>query len=273
MEALSIDVGVSILIILVTLIVAFLANRFILRQIRRVSEDTEHDPTNYKFLRHLVLAAIYLVGFGLAIASIPSLRAVASSMLAGAGILAVAVGFAAQHALGNIISGVFIVLFKPFKINDRLALQNYVGIVEDITLRHTVIRDFENKRIIIPNTVISDEIIVNADFAEERICKWIEIPVSYESDLDLAKSIIAEEILNHPLHIDHRSPDEVAQGSPEAVVRLIALQDSGMLLRGWAWSLDAATSFQMSCDLLESIKKRFDQEGIAIPYPHLKLVK
>jgi len=71
-------------------------------------------------------------------------------MLAGAGILAVAVGFASQAALSNIISGVFVVIFKPFRVGDRLKINELTGVVEDITLRHTVIRDLENKRIIIP---------------------------------------------------------------------------------------------------------------------------
>jgi len=101
----------------------------------------------------------------------PNLRALASSFLAGAGILAVAVGFASQHALGNIISGVFIVIFKPFRVTDRVKLRELTGVVEDITLRHTIIRDFENKRIIIPNFLISEEIIVNSNFEDDRICK------------------------------------------------------------------------------------------------------
>ena len=58
---------------------------------------------------------------------------------------------------------------------------NYAGMVEDITLRHTVIRDFENKRIIIPNSVISSEIVVNPDFAEDKVCKYIEVGVSYDT--------------------------------------------------------------------------------------------
>lgn len=267
----SIYVVYPIVIIVVTILLAFIANRTMLKIIDRGSRDINNDPTNYKFLRHLILALIYVVGFSLAIYSVPSLRTIARSMLAGAGILAVAVGFASQHALSNIISGMFIVVFKPFRINDRLSLRTYQGVVEDITLRHTVIRDFQNQRIIIPNAVISDEILVNADFAEERICKWIDVGISYSSDIDAAKSYMADEVNKHPLHIDPRSAEELEKGVPETMVRVVSLGESSVNLRAWAWAKDAATSFEMSCDLYESIKKRFDMEGIEIPFPHRTL--
>jgi len=232
----------------------------------------QNDPTNYKFLKHLILALIYIIGISLSIYIVPSLKALASSLLAGAGILAVTVGFASQHALSNVISGVFIVMFKPFKVNDRLSVRTFQGTVEDITLRHTVIRDFENRRIVIPNSVISDEIIVNSDFAEERICKWIEIGITYDSDIDLAKSIMRDEVMKHPLHVDPRTPEDIEMGEPEVQVKVLKLEDSAVLLRAWAWAIDTSEGFKMSCDLLESIKKRFDKEGVEIAFPHRTVI-
>lgn len=266
------NIGIFIGTIIATIVVAFLVNRFFLRLIRRSTEVMNNDPTNYQFLRHAISALVYIVGFGIAIYTMPSLRALANSLLAGAGILAVAIGFAAQHALGNIISGVFIVMFKPFRINDRLRIKTFTGIVEDITLRHTVIRDFENNRILIPNTVISDEVIVNSDFAKDKICKWIDLNIGYDSDLDLAKKIVAEEILKHPLHLDPRTHEEIEKGEPEVPVRVLNLGEYSVQIRAWAWAKDAASGFLLSCDVLEGIKKRFDAEGVEIPYPHRTLV-
>ncbi len=267
------NIGLFIAIIVITVILAFLANRFFLRLIRRSTTVMKNDPTNYLFLRHAITALIYIVGISIAIYSMPNLRTLANSLLAGAGILAVAVGFASQHALSNIISGVFIVIFKPFRVNDRLNVNTMNGIVEDITLRHTVIRDFENRRILIPNAVISNEVIVNADFAEDKICKWIEINISFDSNIDQAKSIIEDEILQHPLHIDPRTAEQIAEGAPEVPVRVIALREYAVQLRGWAWAKDSADGFVLSCDVLESIKKRFDREGVEIPYPHRTLLQ
>lgn len=266
-------IGTFIGIILLTIITAFLVNRFFKRLIEKSSEDLQNDPTNYQFLRHAFTGVIYMVGLGIAIYTIPNLRTFASSLLAGAGILAVAVGFASQHALSNIISGVFIVVFKPFRVNDRIHIREMAGVIEDITLRHVVIRDFQNRRIIIPNSIISDEVITNSDFADTKICQWIEIGISYDSDIDKAKDIIRQEIGAHSLFIDNRSEEQIEKGDHPVTVRVISLGDSSVNLRGWAWAKDPPDAFLMQCELLESIKKRFDKEDIEIPFPHRTIVE
>ena len=265
-------IGIGIGIIALTIVVAFLVNRMFNRLIKKSTADMQNDPTNYQFLKHAIGAIIYMVGFGVAIYTMPNLRALASTLLAGAGILAVAVGFASQHALSNIISGVFIIIFRPFRVNDRLQIRDLSGVVEDITLRHTVIRNFENRRILIPNSVISEEIIVNADFGDQKICKWVNISISYDSDIDKAKTIIREEVLAHPLLIDPRTPSQIDAGEVLAPVRVVTLGESSINIRSWAWAKDNADAFIMECDLMESIKKRFDQEGIEIPFPHRTIV-
>ncbi len=267
------ELGIVAGILVVTFFLAFLVNRFFKRLIRKSSESMKNDPTNYLFLRHALVALIYIVGFGIAVSMIPRLRTLANSMLAGAGILAVAVGFASQHALSNIISGVFIVIFKPFRVNDRIQLRDLSGIIEDITLRHTVIRNFENRRILVPNALISDEIIVNSDFEDGKICKWVDISISYDSDIDRAKEIMRSEIEAHPLLIDNRTPEQLQKEKPKVDVRLIMLAESSVNLRAWAWTKDNADAFALGCDVLESIKKRFDREGIEIPFPHRTIVQ
>ena len=265
--------GLALGILIGTVILAALVGSFFRSLIKRSTDEMKNDPTNYLFLRHLIIGVIYLVGIGVAVYTVPELRGLASSMLAGAGILAVAVGFASQHALSNVISGMFIVIFKPFRVNDRITVRDISGVIEDITLRHTVIRNFENRRIIIPNSLISDEILVNSDFGDGKICKWIEVSISYESNIDLAKQIMREETMAHPLLIDNRNEEQIAAGEPQVMVRVLALQDSGILLRAWAWTEGQADSFVLGCDLYESIKKRFDREGIEIPYPHRTVVQ
>lgn len=260
-------------IIIVTFIIAITFNRLFGRFIKKSSIIIKNDPTNYQFLKHFITAIIYIIGFSLAVYTLPSLRTVASSLLAGAGILAVAVGFASQQVLSNIVSGIFIVVFKPFRVNDRLVIREKLnGVVEDITLRHTVIRDFNNRRIIIPNAIMSQEIIVNADFNDDKICRWVEIGISYDSDVDRAKAIMAEEGVKHPLRIDGRSPAQIAAGHPEALVRLIELGEYFVKLRLYVWAKDNADAFVIGCDLMESIKKRFDAESIEIPFPYRTIV-
>lgn len=260
-------------IICTTLVLALLFNRSMKRFIRKSTAALDNDATNYQFLRRGIAALIYILGFSLATYSIPSLKALAQSLLAGAGIAAVAIGFASQAALSNIIAGIFIVIFKPFRVHDRVIIKNTIsGVVEDITLRHTIIRNFENRRVIIPNSIISEEVIVNADLVEQKICEWIQIGISFDSDLEKAKEIMAEEVERHPLCIDNRTEENKEEGKPVVVVRAIAIGDFSITLRAWAWAKDQADGFVLKCDLFETIKKRFDQEGIEIPLPYRKLV-
>jgi len=253
------------LTILAVLLFRYFFNRFVKKQVIM----SGNDPTRYRFISHLMTAMIYIIGFGWAFSHIDALRTLAASLLAGAGIAAVAIGFASQAAISNIIGGLFIVVFKPYRINDRITLASgRGGVVEDITLRHTVIRDFENRRIIIPNSIISNETLVNADLNDERIIKWIDVGISYNSDIDLARKIIREEIMVHPLLIDGRCEEQIQKGDPQVPVRVISLGDSSVNLRGWAWVASQQDSAALGWDTLESIKKRFDKEGIEIPFPH-----
>jgi len=259
------EVVVFVSILVGTVVVAWFVSRFSKRLIRRSTTIMKNDPTNYLFLRHSITFLIYVIGISWAVYSLPDLRTIANSLLAGAGILAAAVGFASQQSLGNIISGIFIVIFRPFKVNDRLRLRrDLLGVVEDITLRHTVIRDFENRRILIPNSVISQEVIINSDFGDDKICKWLEFTLQHDSDIDLARAIMLEEALAHPLHIDNRSEEDIREGKHVINVRVLRIDEYGITMRAWIWTRNAADAFLMTCELLESIKKRFDQAGVRI---------
>ena len=257
-------------ILAVTFVVSWLARRGFNRFMRKRSEEMQSDITNYKFLGNALSGIIYTVGIVLAIREFPPLRAAAGSLLAGAGILAAVVGFASQQAFSNIVSGIFLIIFKPFRVKDRLKVKEiYSGEVEDITLRHTVLRDFENRRIIVPNALIASEILVNSDFDDDPVCKFVEFGIAYDADTDKAKAIMAEEIGNHPQYHDRRKPKEIEEGKPKVDVRMVRLEASAVVLRGYAWAKTPAEAFDLYCDLLESIKKRFDTEGVIIPYPHV----
>jgi small-conductance mechanosensitive channel len=261
--------GILILTVVVNMLFVRVFNRFI----RRRTDDMHNDPTNYKFLRHAIVALIYVVGVSAAIYSIPSLRTLAGSLLAGAGILAVAVGFASQQALSNMISGIFLIMFKPFRVNDRITIQSTIsGVVEDISLRHTVIRNFENRRVIIPNSIIGNEILINADYEEALICKWIDMGIGYGADYKLAKKIIQEEAMKHPFFIDNRTAEEKKEGIDAVRVRVLNWGDFSINIRAWVWTADNGAAFQLGCDLYESVKERFDAEGVEIPYPYRNVV-
>ncbi|MCW8940795.1 MAG: mechanosensitive ion channel family protein, partial [Flavobacteriales bacterium] len=204
---------------------------------------------------------------------IPSLRSFGSALFAGAGILAAIIGFASQKAFSNIITGIFILIFKPYRVGDVIEISNgRIGTVEEITLRHTVIKDFKNERIIVPNTVISDDIIINSSITDAKIQCRVEIGISYDSDIDLAMQIMRSECEKHPLLIDNRTDEDLANEVPLVRVAVIALADFSVNLRANAWTESFTDAFQMRTDLLKSIKERFDREGIEIPFPYRTIV-
>lgn len=255
-------------ILLATVILANVVKRIYRKLVGNSTKRDNVHLTTYKFLGNSISAIIYMIGISFAIWNIPFLKPIAQSVVAGAGILAIAVGFASQQSLGNIISGFFIVLSKPYKINDRISFPDGLrGVVEDIGLRHTVIKNFENQRIIIPNSIISNQLLINSNFEDSKICRFVEIGISYNSDIDKARQIMVEEIENHPLNIDNRSYEEKKRGDQRVPVKVTMLGDSSVTMRAWAWADNPQNAFNMHCDVLESIKKRFDSEGIVIPFP------
>ena len=219
------------------------------------------------FLRNIVICIIYLAGILSAIWQVPQLSKVAQAILAGSGILALAISLSAQESLNNIISGMFIILFKPFEIGDRITLvnSNITGTIEDITLRHTVIKTFINSRIIIPNSSINKENIENSNLIDTKASSFIDIGVGYESDIDLAMQIMADVIGNHPYYIDTRT-DEEKLTKPKVKVYVRELGASAVMLRASIWTQTVSNKFDACSDVRLAINKEFDRQGIEIPY-------
>jgi small-conductance mechanosensitive channel len=135
-----------------------------------------------------------------------------------------------------------------------------------------VIRSFENRRLIIPNSVISSEIVINSSIVDERVCNFIEMGISYDSDMDRAMEIMREEAMAHPDYIDGRSDEEKDNGVPEVVTRVIGFGDSSVNLRAFVWTIDHTSGFKLKTDLYKSIKEQFDKHGIEIPFPYRTIV-
>lgn len=258
---------------LIVLIITFLFSRlvrFLLgRFIKSAAKKLKVDPTRYNFFKNAVDFIIYLIAAIIIFRSIPSLSTFGTTLLTGAGVLAAIVGFASQSAFSNIISGVFLVIFKPFSVGDRIKVgQLYSGDVEDITLRHTVIKDFENRRVIIPNSVISNETIINSTITDEKVCMFIELAVVHATDLDKAISIIQEEAMKHPYYIDNRTEIDHARKEHAVMVRVMTFLDGGIQLRASVWARNPNDGFDLKCDLNKSIKERFDQACISLANLH-----
>ena len=259
--------GIALIVLVVAFVISKILKFVIGRFVKAAAQKLKVDHTRYKFFKNAIDFIIYLIAVIVIFRSVPALKTYGNTLLTGAGVLAAIVGFASQSAFSNIISGIFLVIFRPFSVGDRVQIgQLYTGDVEDITLRHTVIRNFENRLIVIPNSVINNETIINSTLGHEFVCIFIEIVISFNSDVDKAMKIIQEQAMQHPECKDNRTESAKKNGEASVDVKLLSLTESGQQLRAYVWAKDPTAGFNMKCDLLKSIKQQFDKQGIEIPY-------
>ena len=261
MDELSTTV-IVILIIIVTLAIGLL-HRVLYRLVSR-----KH--LFWLFLNSIIQGVIYVVGFICAISAIPQLSKLSTTLLAGSGIAALAISLSAQESLGNIVSGLFISLFRPFNVGDRIKLisSGVVGHVESITLRHTVIRTLTNTRITVPNSVMNKEIVENSHMVETIASYYVDVSISYESDIDRARYIMADIIGSHPLYVDVRKD----MSEEKVPVLMRAFESSGIALRARVWTKTVDDNFKACSDIRMEILKRFRREGIEIPYTKIVMI-
>ncbi len=221
--------------------------------------------TSLNFTKNSIRFIFFIIAFILIIGTVPFLRKQALLIFSGAGIIAAIIGFAAQAAIANLIAGVFIVMFKPFRIGDYIKLdKERVGIVTDITLRHTVINTFENKRLIIPNSIISTESILNHTIEESKVLSFNNLKVGLNADIDLVRKIILEEAEK----LEFSTVDE----KNVAEVRVIDIHESYIHIRAYIWISEPFQEFKMKCKFKERVHKRFLHENIEMPIPKRRII-
>lgn len=257
----------------ITVIVSAISTHYFEERMNHVSRRDKGDVTTYKYLNYLSKFSIYLIGIILIALSIPGLKTFAAAAAGSAGVLALIAGVAAQEGIANLAGGLFIAFFKPFRIGDVVKIgETIMGRVEDLNLRHTTINNFQNKRIIIPNAIINKENITNYYLGEYKMCEWIEVGISYDSDVDLAMRVMSEVCEAHRYCMDNRTDKEKSNGDPIVDVQVIGLGDSSVNLKAWVWCASYLTGFKMRNELYKNIKERFDSDGIEIPFPHTTVV-
>lgn len=243
------------LIIIVTSFAVKIADRMLQNYIPRVVDRVEVrlDETAQLMIRRLVSALIYIVGLMLIIFQIPQLHNLAVAMLASAGIAGLAIGFAAKDSLSNFISGIFMVVFQPFRVGDYVDFRGDYGEVEDLTLRHTVIRTWDNRRIIVPNSIMSTESIINWSIREPEITWTVEFDIAKIEDIDRAREIILQTARGNSRVLKDR----------EIKVLLTSSKHSELILKLYVHVPGREVAQEIGCDIREAALKEFDKVGIA----------
>ena len=227
----------------------------------KFSRDTIHQ----KAIKNIISGLIWLAGIILALSWIPEFGDTAATLIAGSGLVILAFGLAAQETLGNAFSGLFISMFKPFEVGDRINLvgMDIVGFVEDITLRHTVIRTLKNSRLIVPNSVINKELIENASFCNPRAVNFIDVTITYDSDVAVACEIMKDVIGNHKDFSDNRT-EEQKLTLPKVTVLVKDLGLYGVELRSSMWTETIANNAVACSQVRQQILGAFSEAGIKI---------
>jgi len=255
---------------LFAVIFAFLAwfvGRMLRMAVQRILAHDKHDHLDLmavKFLAKLTRYAVYVFAFAAYAHFIPALSGLGAASLTSIGMISLILGFAAQNTLGNLIAGISLLLYRPFKLGDRLQVIAPTGLetgtVEGLTLGYTLLKTDDNRRVVVPNSVMASQTNINLTANDPRVICSVLIGISYDSDIDKARAILLDLAGKHP------KAKQVC-GCP-----LTQLGASGVVLSLDVWCADALAAISFRCDLLEQAAKRFAVEGIRISIPQTVVV-
>lgn len=247
-----------VLLAVVALIIGFAIIGRIVGALVRLLSKTE-DPSLNNFLKSLVsiLLKVLLI---ISVAGILGIET--TSFIAVIGAATFAIGLALQGSLSNFAGGALIILFRPFKIGDFIEAQGHSGVVKEIQLFVTILKSLDNRTIIIPNGPLAGGSLVNYSTEPERRVDMV-FGIAYEADFEKAKTVL-HDLINK----DERIFKD--QEGKEPFVRVTELADSSVNITIRVWA-KASDYWGIHIDMLEHVKKRFDAEGIGIPYPQMEV--
>ena len=220
---------------------------------RRGLDDHVQKPLR-KLLNFVIFFAAITVAFGAA-----GLGNFLQALATVGAAATLAIGFALQEVIRNFVSGVFIFTDKPFRIGDWIEWDGNAGVVEDISMRVTRVRTFDNELLTVPNSQLTDDVVKNPVDAETLRMKFV-FGIGYDDDIDSATEIIIEEAKKHEEILEEPGPS----------VRLFELGDSSVGLQSRIWIGEPSRSdfVKTRGEYVTAVKQRFDEEGIDIPYPN-----
>ncbi len=244
--------GLKVLAALVILVIGRFAAVGIRALVRRLLEKSRVDETLVSFTANVTYVAIIVF---VIIAALGQLGVQTASFIAVIGAAGLAIGLALQGSLANFAAGVLMIIFKPFKVGDYIEGAAVAGTVEAIGIFTTELKSPDNRKIIVPNAKMTGDNIVNYTAKDVRRVD-IVAGVSYADDIDKVKNVLKDILSN-----DSRILDD-----PAPTICVLALADSSVNIGVRPW-VKTADYWDVFFSTQESIKKRFDAEGITIPFP------
>jgi len=246
------EYGMSLLGAVLIAVIGYFLARLITDITRRILQRAEIERTIASFIGNILYALLLLL---VLIAALGKLGVPTGPFLAVLGAAGLAVGFALQGSLANFAAGILLALFRPIKVNDFVEAAGVLGTVEDMDILHTKMKTPDNKSVIIPNSKITGDNIINYSARDMRRIDMV-FGISYDSDIRKAREIL----------MGLMTSDERILEDPEPVVVVLELADSSVNLgvRPWTTPEDY---WNVMWDMLEKGKEKLEAAGIVIPFP------
>ncbi len=241
---------------ILTLIIGFWIISWITKMVERMMTKRDFDPTIKPFLASLINVAMKVMLL-LAVAGMFGVET--TSFVAIFGAMAFAIGMALQGSLGHFASGVMLLIFKPYRVGDLVDLGGSIGVVQEIQIFNTVLLTPDNKKIIVPNGVVTSGIITNIS-GQGEIRVDMTFGIGYDDDIDQARAVIKS--------VAERCPHIIKSKAVDIFVAELADSSVNFTVRPWALSEHYWDVFFF---MHEEIKKSMDANNISIPYPQMDL--
>lgn len=256
-----IDTFISMLpnmaVAIILLVVFFLLGKLFSRGFRKIAKRTSDNQALINLFSTITMYAVLAIGFFIAL-SILQLQKTVTSLLAGVGILGLALGFAFQDIASNFVSGIILAFRKPFKIGQVILVNDIMGTVERTNLRVTVIKTFQGQEVLIPNKDVLQSAITNySAFGKRRID--LGVGVSYGDDLKKVRELTLDTIKNLDGVIDH---DNMVFDYGE-----FGSSSINFTIRFWIKYPGDPSILIVKNNAIMAIKEVFDENDITIPFP------
>jgi glycine betaine/choline ABC-type transport system substrate-binding protein/small-conductance mechanosensitive channel len=262
----------SIVIALLTVVIAGVLRRAIKRwepkmrtgQVKEERERRIHTP--FLMVRRLIVPLIYFIGVVLILMQFSTFRQMGIAFLASAGVVGVVVGMAARSTLANAIAGVTLCLSQPIRVGDTVMLGDEYGTIEEVGLIYTTFRTWDDRRVMIPNEIMSDKEIVNYSIRNEKVWVKISVPLDYSADVQRAREILSQTIRTSPFWNDKDQPEVwFVEGQKGPMLSFTDTCDTVVKVWAAAWAASPASAWALRSDVLTRAIARMRAEGLSLP--------
>ena len=254
---------------IILLIIAALASLSAVAYLRR--QEHYRASLHRKYLLSIAGVVIFLACVGGIYRTLHPDVSLDSVLLGGSALIVAVVGFAAQPVINNVICGLLISLQRPFEVGDRIIVGEESGIVEDITLRHTILRLYDGFRLIIPNGELNSKVVTNTSYGmPDRRGVHLSFSVSYDTDVPKAMEVIRDCVAKSPFTLGVETNGIKEDSGP---VYFLDYGASELVLRTTIWISRNTNTQQAVTDVNLRVLEAFRKHGIEIPYPYFNVLQ